>query len=386
MATVSFYPSVTDPVDGQASREVATPFESWATLRAGAGNLANYANDRFYASAAPGSIDSTWGKLRRGIVMFDTSSLGSGATITAATLRLRGISRHDQDGLNTPTVNVYGATPAGTSSIVAADFGQCGATAFCDTDLTYANFNNAGGINDFILNAAGLAAISKTGVTKFSVRLAKYDVGSTTPTWYSGIWALGFIFFSVDYSGGQYTPELIVTYTPVAPTVRTDPATLVTKITATLNGYLTNQGSEAASCYFQWGTTTAYGNTTTAVSKTTGQSFSAAITGLTEGTEYHFRAVATNQYGTGYGEDLTFTTLNVVWPSEATIRVSALVHRWSPGNYTLEIIMGGYSTKYGLPIITKRPIPALPDVETEETVKQTEWMRTWYIRKAERGE
>nr|WP_321467250.1 C39 family peptidase [uncultured Desulfobulbus sp.] len=50
-------------------------------------------------------------------------------------------------------------------------------------------------------------------------------------------------------------------------------------------------------------------------------SFTSKITGLTENTPYHVRAFATNSYGTGYGADLTFTTLgscdgyNITFPT-----------------------------------------------------------------------
>ncbi|GAJ01582.1 unnamed protein product, partial [marine sediment metagenome] len=61
--------------------------------------------------------------------------------------------------------------------------------------------------------------------------------------------------------------------------------------------------------YFEYGTT--YGSTTTetdAGSGTEEVSVSADLTGLSEGTTYHFRLVATNSAGTDYGDDATFTT------------------------------------------------------------------------------
>jgi len=66
----------------------------------------------------------------------------------------------------------------------------------------------------------------------------------------------------------------------------------------------------ATTYYFQWGTTTGYGNTTATTSAGSGSAsvnVSAPITGLIPGTPYHFRIVATNSDGTSNGNDLSFT-------------------------------------------------------------------------------
>lgn len=93
----------------------------------------------------------------------------------------------------------------------------------------------------------------------------------------------------------------------VAPTVATDAATSVEETTATPNGLLDDDGGEACDCGFEWGLDTDYGTITSTQSKTTGQTFSQAITGLVPNTTYHFRAIATNSAGTSYGADRTFT-------------------------------------------------------------------------------
>jgi len=95
------------------------------------------------------------------------------------------------------------------------------------------------------------------------------------------------------------------------PTVSADPATDVAAISATLSGTLDDDGGEACDCGFEWGETVAYGNTTPTQSRTTGQTFAQAISGLTPGTLYHFRAFATNESGTSYSADSTFTTIGI---------------------------------------------------------------------------
>lgn len=101
--------------------------------------------------------------------------------------------------------------------------------------------------------------------------------------------------------------ELILDYTLPTTEVTTNPATLLSGVSATLNGTLTDGGGESCYCWFDWGLTDAYGETTTAVSKETGETFSANITGLSSGKTYHFRAKARNSFSRFEGEDLTFT-------------------------------------------------------------------------------
>lgn len=95
-----------------------------------------------------------------------------------------------------------------------------------------------------------------------------------------------------------------------APTVTTKTATNVKDTSATLNGSVDPNGL-ATTFYVEYGTSTSYGTKTPAASAGSGTStknVSAAVTGLTGGTTYHFRLVATNATGTTNGADQTFTT------------------------------------------------------------------------------
>jgi len=164
------------------------------------------------------------------------------------------------------------------------------------------------------------------------------------------------------------------------PSVTTDPATDITTISATLNGTLDDDGGEACTCGFEWGLTTDYGETTSTESKTEGQTFAQAISGLSPGTLYHFRAKATNSWGTVYGSDLTFTTLGDVYPSQATTRVSSLTHRWVPGSYTLEMVLGGLTSDFGLAIPSGKPTPTLPTLPSCQPDEVLSWSfeRGWF--------
>jgi len=93
------------------------------------------------------------------------------------------------------------------------------------------------------------------------------------------------------------------------PVVITNPATNIATNTATLNGSVDPHGL-TTTVYFQYGTTISYGQTSASQSKTGNvyQNVSANISGLTALTTYHFRIVGTNNGGTTYGSDSTFTT------------------------------------------------------------------------------
>lgn len=124
----------------------------------------------------------------------------------------------------------------------------------------------------------------------------------------------------------SYGAEFSFTTLAVAPTVTTLAATLVTGTDATLNGSVNANNSPAATA-FEYGLTTAYGTTVTAVpaaaTGTSSTAISYALTGLTPNTTYHFRAVATNVAGSTPGNDLTFTTSAVV-PSVTTDAASLI--------------------------------------------------------------
>jgi 6-phosphogluconolactonase (cycloisomerase 2 family) len=132
------------------------------------------------------------------------------------------------------------------------------------------------------------------------------DAGCSTQLIYTGQ--------TMSCNGGSpATTTRLVTITPAAahaPTAFTGPASNVTQATATLTGTVNPNGS-ATTFYFQYGTSTAYGSTTTtqsAGSDTSNHSESASVSGLLPGTTYHFRIVAKNAGGTSDGGDMTFTT------------------------------------------------------------------------------
>ncbi len=98
-----------------------------------------------------------------------------------------------------------------------------------------------------------------------------------------------------------------------APTATTGAAQSVGPDTAQLTGSLDTLG-RSTTWWFDYGTTTKYGKSTThrsAGSKAGAQTVTAPLTGLAANTAYHYRLVATSDGGTRYGADATFSTSGV---------------------------------------------------------------------------
>jgi hypothetical protein len=144
-----------------------------------------------------------------------------------------------------------------------------------------------------------------------------------------------------------------------APAAVTEPASLISQSGATLNGSDTpnSANANATTGWFEWGTTTAYGNVTAAQALGTGAAgvaISQGITGLTPNTTYHFRAVGQNETDTVYGADLSFSTpalppvVSICSASNVTLTSATLTGTANPnGASGTAWFEGGATTSYG---------------------------------------
>lgn len=98
----------------------------------------------------------------------------------------------------------------------------------------------------------------------------------------------------------------------VKPQATTASATHIGGTSATFNGTANPDGFAITSCSFEYGTTTAYGQSVPCVESvgagTEAVAVHADVSGLAAGTTYHFRLIATNEKGTAEGADQSFRT------------------------------------------------------------------------------
>ncbi len=209
--TDTYYPSL----DGALCRSNGN--ESWATIHDATSALgcidsgdSNYLGDILVLSGAGSNL---WGQIIRRMTLFDTAALPDSDDINSATLSY--YSDVASTNNYTQTIDVSSSTPASDSSFADGDyaFTNYGKTVFAST--TIASYNTGGVYNDFSLNAAGIANVSKTGKSKFATLLSS-DLTNTEPTWQAGqtrsiAWAR-----SLAHTGTTEDPKLVVTHSAPA--------------------------------------------------------------------------------------------------------------------------------------------------------------------------
>jgi len=200
------HPEVTS-VDGWV-REYAADGLTWAAIRGGTGYDAY---DNLYYLAANIQADDNpnkWQQLMRAIMLFDTSNLPDDCNIDGATLKLYGQSGADNLGIS-PSLNIYSAAPASNVAVVTGDYDSLGTTPLATPAIAHTDWNQDGW-NTFVLNAAGIATISKTGITKLGARLV-CDATDSEPAWLAGQKQSSFNFYAAEPSAGAcHPPELTI--------------------------------------------------------------------------------------------------------------------------------------------------------------------------------
>ncbi len=140
--------------------------------------------------------------------------------------------------------------------------------------------------------------------------------------------------------------EIVIT----VPTVTTAEVTEITTTTAIVGGQITSAGngtiSESGICY-----KTGNEDWTCVALTTTNNAFSTTLTELTPNTTYTVRAYATNEEGTGYGEEVAFTTEEEIVITAPTVTTNAVTDIT-----TNSALVGGAITNDGNGTVTESGI------------------------------
>lgn len=178
-----------------------------------------------------------------------------------------------------------------------------------------------------------------------------------------------------DYGGLQHVEIFAPTSQAVVPTTSTERPQL-TPTEATLHGSVDlDGGGDATSCYFEWGNNFYYGQTVPCepaapISGPGPHEVTAHLTGLTQGTKYHYRLVAKNGNGIpAFGRDRGFRPQGPI--ALGSIKVSDV--NTDGAKVTAEIDPNGGETTYRLEYGTEDcdliacasapvPVASLPNV------------------------
>ncbi len=126
-----------------------------------------------------------------------------------------------------------------------------------------------------------------------------------------------------------------------APSATTSPITSLSLTGAALNG-VGNSNGVSGTAWFEYGATTSYGTTSPPVAlaaSTTNVPLTYQLSGLTQNTTYHCRAVVQTSVGTVFGDDVSFTT-----PTPLTVRTGSFT-----GTAQTGIVCDGLINPGGLP-------------------------------------
>jgi uncharacterized protein (TIGR02145 family) len=133
--------------------------------------------------------------------------------------------------------------------------------------------------------------------------------------------------YATNSAGTAYGNDITFTTSPIAvPTLTTTAVTSITLTTAVSGGNITTDGGGTITASgICWATTT---TPTITDSKTTDGSvtgsFTSNLTGLLAATTYYVRAYATNSAGTAYGNEVSFTTGQIVLATLTTTAATSI--------------------------------------------------------------
>jgi hypothetical protein len=192
-------------------------------------------------------------------------------------------------------------------------------------------------------------------------------------------------------NGNRPSADLTFTTLPAVGGVLTGPANEIKQLTTVLTGSFTGDGVDTT-YYFEYGTTTKYGQSTPHVDLGTAsgtQEISATATQLIAYTPYHYRLVAQNSYGTTYGGDQEFLTIPPELPQARRMFASAVDQDSATVNAEVDTGFGltlyrfeyGTDTSYGSRVLVGGPIdPESPNQTATAVLEELAPGTTYHYR------
>jgi len=282
---------------------------------------------------------------------------GTGTSVNGTNLNAGSFSV-DLSGLNTGTVyyfHAFATNNGGTAYSAEGTFVTLtptlsvtpGSTSFINTCLNIASTPNTLTISGANLSTAPVTVAALEGFTYSTDNL------SYSPT------------LSISQPGGAFSQLIYIQFTPTVAqiyngniviggggvsnvnaavnatgintpaSVTTQSSSAITAVSATLSGIFTDFGCSAVSTYgFEYSTTNGFANGSgiqVLSSNLSSNAFSASLTGLAANTTYYYKAIATNNGGTAYGTQQTFTTSILATPvatAATNILSNSFVANW----------------------------------------------------------
>jgi len=181
---------------------------TWANIRAQAGNHHNDTTALAHFWYALNSWTNDWDTLRRFIFTLDTSSIPDADEITEAIFKFWVTAKGNGNGWSDSEASTHlvSSSPAANNDLANADYGVLGATSFGSigySATTAAQYNN------ITLNASGIAAILKTGISKFGLKCGADFLTADPGGQDSNSYVTG---YHADQAGADKDPILSVTH------------------------------------------------------------------------------------------------------------------------------------------------------------------------------
>jgi len=204
--SADFYPDAAGCVDGM----LAYTYGLWNTI-IGAGAATSVSTTGAFGGGGLFCRNSSWPNewtFQRVAWEFDTSSLGSGASVSAASLYLRGRSEGQEHSV-TMYSGLYGLTLDASGSIAVGDWNSFGTTKLSDTTFGTSTWRLDSTFNEYPLNVDGISAIDEVGTTQLGWRVTR-DAENSDPGYEASKYFYIRAYFAEQ--GGGYKPKLAVTY------------------------------------------------------------------------------------------------------------------------------------------------------------------------------